>query len=362
MTTTPYFDITTNNKPMPFVSSCGYYLDVPDYGKQLMSGYEITKDGSVGEVLSQRFFPVMDLSTNDQYWNGSYSLQDASRVALADFIVASTPGSFDGARNNVTPVMTECEVHWVVNKIAASVTNGLLVEEVLETLKFESDLDSPWDPVDGSEFVANFSMTLQDPHAVTGSFSTFGLDNTTAFKAFIVWAGIAPSTLNLAPNIINEALLKFSWYLSVPRMLITGQNSPWEPPNNITQHMKDVIRVQNNMIRQNSNSQRGQAGQNVAIGKAWKNLQVVRVQWAWLTMPLSLLIISGIFLVATVVRSSKDKVGIYKTSALVSLFSNLEDQKEVEISEARRGYINSKAKNMRSSRLILPGFTKSISK
>jgi hypothetical protein len=361
MIATQYYDITTNAKPKPFVTSCGYYLDVPTYGKQLMSGYEITGDGTMGEVLAQRFFPVMDLSTNTQYWNGSYSLQNVSRVSLTDFIIATTPGGFNGARHNNTPVMTECEVHWVVQKIAASVTNGRLVEDLLETLQFSSDLNSPWDPVDGSEFVANFAMSLVDPHSTTGDLSTFGLDNTTAFKAFIVWSGIAPSTLNLSPKVDKDPVLRFSWYLSVPRVLIAGQESPWEAPKNVTQHIDNVIKVQNQQIRRNSNSRRGVAGQNVAVGQAWRNLQIVKVHWAWIAMPLSLLVISGIFLAATVVRSSKDKVGIYKTSALASLFSGVGNQNNVEMSEGRRGLIHARAKIIRSSRLILPGLTNSSS-
>lgn len=57
--------------------------------------------------------------------------------------------------------------------------------------------------------------------------------------------------------------------------------------------------------------------------------------------------ISGLFLLATVIRSSKDKARIYKTLALASLFTDLGDKKVVETGKNRRGVMNSKAKDMR---------------
>jgi hypothetical protein len=100
--------------------------------------------------------------------------------------MVSTPGSFDGALNNKTPVVTECEIHWVVNLIQANVTASILVEKALETLQFESDFDNPWDPADPTKYRANFSLTLPDPHSVTGNYSTFGLSNTTAYQVAAV--------------------------------------------------------------------------------------------------------------------------------------------------------------------------------
>lgn len=92
------------------------------------------------------------------------------------------------------------------------------------------------------------------------------------------------------------------------------------------------------------------------VGKAWKYIRIVKVEWPWLAIPLSLLLISGLFLIATVIRSSKDKVGIYKTSALASLFSGVGDQRPViqTEDETRRGYIRLRAKVMQSSQLIMP--------
>lgn len=359
--TTDYYKVWADSKPMPWVESCGYYLDVPNYGKQLMSGYEVQPNGSVGEVVSARFFPIMDLATNQQYWNGSYALRNVPSLPVSDFIVVSTPEGFDGARNNATPVATECAVYWVVNQLVASVSNGHLSEKILTTHHFESDLTDPWG-ADNQTYTANFSMTLPDPHSVTGSTSTFGMDNTTAFKVWEVWTAIAPSTYNLLSYGDYRNVQKYFWIATPPRLIVVDSpNFAWEPPNNITAHMANIILAQNQVLRRNSRRAPdprpggGESVANVAVGQAFRNVQILKVRWAWIAMPFSLLLISGFFLAATVLRSSRDDIGIYKTSALASLFGGLGERKDGEVGDdSRRGRINSRAKDIRSSRLMMP--------
>ena len=55
----------------PNVSSCGWYLNVPDAQSQLMSGYEVRPNGNVGEILDTRMFPFSDIWSNQQYFDGS---------------------------------------------------------------------------------------------------------------------------------------------------------------------------------------------------------------------------------------------------------------------------------------------------
>jgi hypothetical protein len=146
----------------PNVTSCGYYLNIPDSDDeppQLMSGYEVTADGSIGEVLATRFFSLSDILTHEQFFGGSVSFKNITHP-IVDFILASTPGGFDGAVKNTTPVVTECEVHWVVKKLQAKVVSGNLTEEALETLQVSSNFDNPWDPDDWRQYRENITMTL----------------------------------------------------------------------------------------------------------------------------------------------------------------------------------------------------------
>jgi hypothetical protein len=353
-----FFKIVTNNLPMPNVSSCGWYLDVPNNGKKLMSGYEVQADGTVGEILSTRFFPVMDVASNELYWNGSLNFKDVN-LPVVDFILASTPGGFDGARNNNTPTVTECEIHWVIKKLQASVNAGHLEEEALETIQFESDTNNPWDLVDGSIWTANFTKTLTDP--VSGVSTTFGMDNTTAFKVWEVWMELAPSTFNL-PVYPKQAIpvtgvpqsgpvFKF-WWASNPIARVAEMynlNSPWAPPNNVTEHMAEAVNVMNQVLRRNSLSTSRR--DDDAVGKAFIYVVLVSIRWKWLSLPLILLVFSLIFLIATVVRSTRDQdnIGIFKTSALAILFNGLGDdvQEQVGSGNNRMGYTRERARDIK---------------
>ncbi|TID18948.1 putative mannosyl-oligosaccharide glucosidase [Venturia nashicola] len=356
MSTVSLTEIYKNGNPVPNVTSCGHYMKVPGHQDQLMSGYQVLPDGSKGEVLSNRFFPIMDIYTNEVYFGGSPNYKGLKNW-VADFILVSTPGQFEGARQNNTPVITECEIHWVVKKIKSTVTAGILKEEeVGESLQFESNLDSPWDVDDPDSYVANFSMTLPDPHSFTGGKSMFGLDNTTAKKIWMVWAEIAPSTAVLPVAIDDSDIgpaLKFYWAADTANVIgvpdRTKPITPWDTPNNVTQHMSDAVTVMNQIVRRNTLSVRRR--QDISVGQAWITIVIVDIRWRWLSLPLILLIFSLMFLIATVVRSTKDadQIGIFKTSALAVLFNGLgEDvQERVGSGNMRMGATRERARDIK---------------
>jgi hypothetical protein len=310
----------------PNVTSCGYYMDVPNDMPQLMSGYEITANGSVGEVMATRFFPVTDLITNKQLFGGSINFKGVKNPVV-DFVVASTPNGFDGAIRNNTPVVTECEIHWVVKTIEAKISNGNLREEAVETIQFISDLDNPWNPDDPNWYAANFSLTLPDPHSFIGPNSTYGMDNTTARQVWQALTQLAPSTF-LRPAASNPVksgdVLKLEWLESPQRLAVVDQPSlPWDTPANISAQMAGAVAAMNQAVRRNPLSQRDR--HDVAVGQAIKYQIYVHVKWEWITFPVTLLLIGLVFLLWTVKRSAKDspKFGVWKNSTLPVLLNSL---------------------------------------
>jgi hypothetical protein len=181
----------------PNMSACGFWLHpnelevmpngsygklYPQFQPQLMSGYEVMPNGSVGQILATRFFPVQDMYSNRwPYFNGSPNFKDvlAPGLAVADFLVISTPGGYDGVMQNNTPVIHECMVQWVVKKMNATVVSGHLTEYEMETLHFESNLTdsyAPWDGIGSSDYLPTFNITIRDPHSLApNGYSTFGL-------------------------------------------------------------------------------------------------------------------------------------------------------------------------------------------
>jgi hypothetical protein len=336
----------------PNMTSCGWYLNVPDQLPQLMSGYEIDADGQVGEVLATRFFALTDILTNTLYFDGSIQFQDVPH-ALVDFVLVSTPDGFDGARRNATPVIQECEVHWVVKTVKSEVVDGELFEETMTVRQFESTTELTWDPDDSSVYAADFSMTLPDRHSVTGGESTYQVSNTTARKVNQVFMQMAPSTF-LLPSEKNPVktgpVLKVYWLGEYNRLVIVNEPSlPWDTPHNVTDHMAELVLVMNQVIRRNTLSSSHR--QDVSVGLAYKTVIIVDIRWEWITLPVALLVFSLIFLVTTIWRSSKDKenIGIWKTSALAILVNGLGEDVQgfVGAGNKKQGYVRRKAKDLK---------------
>jgi hypothetical protein len=65
---------------------------------------------------------------------------------------------------------------------------------------------------------------------------------------------------------------------------------------------------------------------------------LVQINWRFLSLPIILLVLSLLFLIATAVRSEKekDKIGIFKTSALAILFNGLGDDVQAQYGGGQR--------------------------
>lgn len=335
----------------PNVTSCGYYLNVPNNLPQLMSGYEIEADNTIGEILATRFLALSDVFTNERFFDGSISYGNIKNP-IVDFIVVSTPSNFEGAAANRTPIIRECEVHWVVQELEAKVSNNLLSESIIETMEFPSDLNNPWDPNDSDSYLANFALTLPDVHSLTGANSTYGMDNTTARKVWQVWTEIAPSTYT-RPSSKNPVqsgdVLKMNWLSSRPTLLqVFDSTLPWDASSNITAHMADAIHVMNQVVRRNTISQRHR--HDVAVGHAFQYVVMVQVNWPWVAFPVALLFTGLIFLLLTVWQSSKNKqeIGVWKGSALPALFRGpTSGHEELNLGGGELGHARTAARKMK---------------
>lgn len=62
-----------------------------------------------------------------------------------------------------------------------------------------------------------------------------------------------------------------------------------------------------------------------ALGVTWESQTIVRVRWAWLSLPCALLAATLLFFGITVAGTSKARLDIWKSSALALLFHGLED-------------------------------------
>ena len=315
------------NDSMPNMTSCGYYLDVPGHVSQLVSGYEVL-NGTIAETLAARVIALSDAYTNELYFNGSISFQNVTG-RIIDFIMATTPESFHGARTNGTPTLEECEVHWVVKEKEATVLNGNLQEHTRRTMFFPSS-DVYWDPMDPNVYTFSPSMTLHAPGNALDQWD-YGASNITARKIWQAWSLLAPSSLLRTSSrspVPDQAVYKAVWLQDPPRLVqLLKPSMPWEYPGNVSTHMARLVSTVDQVIRRNVLSETGQ--RDVAIGQVYRNAVMVRVNWAWFAFPATLWTFAVTFLTITIWRSStlERKESPYKSSLLPLLLDRKADGK-----------------------------------
>lgn len=332
----------------PNGTSCGYWLNSTSEFPVLMSGYLVesvnTSLGGAheGETLLMRTLPLMSPRLGSFYGSSIHFHHIRNRIA--DVIISGLPNT-DAVFRNDTPFIQECVLSWCIKTVKSSYYWANYEEEVLDT--FMNTTGGPYvygtspgplptDPV--FEYVEN--VTVRSPSAANDSLA-YGLSNDTALAVSLVFENIFPSFTTLEQNSEQQPTLRLP--LLGEHVLRFPDLNPWLPPNNVTLHMERLATAWTNAIRSSSSK-------NMTPGMAFTRETYVSVRWFWLTLPLSLLLFSLVFLAATIIKASREseRVGIWKTSAIATLLYGLPDymQKKITLSAAT-GTPRAKAKDLR---------------
>jgi hypothetical protein len=313
-----------------------------------MSGYLVESvqseagGASAGEALLMRALP---LTTNPKrrplYGNGSIKYKNVQNK-IHDVIFASTPnGQIENAYQNKTPIAQECMLAWCVRKYNSSSYLGNYEENIIETyLNTTGPGAHPFHFNDGnlttSPDVYMGNATIETP-AGEGT-SLFAVSNVTMVRTINVFDDVFPSFYT-AMNASDEPLLRCMTNDIAPRQRTLPMN-PWASPNNITQHLERLAAALTDAIRTSSSSE-------TVLGQAFSREPYVAVRWEWLTLPVSVVISSFIFLAATIF-SSAGQQDIWKTSAIATLIYNLPDDTQKRIrSPTQTGTPQSRAMNLK---------------
>jgi hypothetical protein len=343
-------DVYLRDKLYPNVTACGYWFK-HESTSVLMSGYVLNANGTRGDALSARIFGLTDPdpSSRRPIFGGTLRLGHL-RNPIADMLVAGTPDDVTGVYANKTPTLTECAFYWCVNTVQSSNYSGLYSETITNSVQLEVSNDTwPWytfpgrGGLFGNRYLSNYSLTLPgraqsalpDPAGKQSSHSdlSFNVYNLTALSTMLLMDEILPAYVTAPNGSAGSGSLRWlngGLFYGDPPEAITMQFNPWLPPNNISQHMENLATAMSVEVRNFQDS-----GVNVhqAPGIAWKQDTLVQVRWAWISLPIAVLALSLVFLVSTVVISSRDRgeVGIWKTSIIAVLFNGLGDEVQQSI-------------------------------
>jgi hypothetical protein len=337
---------------------CGYFLNRTSDAPVLMSGYileDIDDEPTKGEALIMRALPLTDMVDRFPLYQGSVNFRHV-RNPILDALIASVEGGASGVYRNETPVIHECVLAWCAKTIESSYAFGTYNETVTSTYVNTTSGPFPWTsvPVElegssaGTMTIYAEDINVTPPSSTRNLTSgvvyneTYHLSNTTASNVIIIFDDFFPSYYSAATS-TEKPMLRYKNFPDGPSFRELAFN-PLSAPNNITRHMERLATAMTNVVRSSDESN------DMLGGKAYNEENYVSVRWEWLTLPIGLLLISLVFLSATVVKSAmeRDRVGVWKTSAYATLLYGLPDEMQQKITRSSStGTPRAKAKELK---------------
>jgi hypothetical protein len=167
-----------------------------------------------------------------------------------------------------------------------------------------------------TEFRANITII---PPSMGRDTIAFGISNKTFLDLTLILDEVFLSMLTVS-NASAWPFIKVRTSFIDKVMFRAVRFSPWLAPNNVTRHMERMAQAMTNVIRSDSSSN------DLITGTAYSLETYVAVHWAWLTFPLAMLLLSIVFLAATMLKISGQShvdIGTWKTSAMPTLMYGL---------------------------------------
>jgi hypothetical protein len=338
------------------ITACGYWVNASSPSRVLMSGYSVDPVTNLPEeALEMRILPLVDEMTRaPAYGDGSLRFKNV-RNPIVDFFVVGASGGRGSVYQNVTPIAHECVLQWCVQTVETSAYWGKLSQNITSTWQEEKPAGNDeysWNViyVDGEMFDYTYerNISLTPPEQAQNAYSalmpniTFSIDNTTVLQTVFLMDDFAPLLVSL-DSASAQAQVKYEIPEYAGFRTREISENPWM---NMTEHIQTLAQIMSAAMRIST----GNTGQiDIMNGTAWDLRVHVEIRWPWIIMPLVLLGLSLIFLVATVIKSSKEEslVGIFKTSALAILFNVVGDEVQRSVGpNCRMGQARAKAREL----------------
>ncbi|CAO2655605.1 Nn.00g044080.m01.CDS01 [Neocucurbitaria sp. VM-36] len=336
-----------NQTTQPIGTACGYWLNATSDAPMLMSGYRVnnsTNSSTDGEALLMRtlslsssIFSVGPFSANPPY-NGSINFKDVYIPVLDAIIVSAADGTAASVYGKQRPVAQECMLSLCVKTFKSSYAWGNYEEIVTDTSLNTTRRQQPypWEvtPIhslgeDSFWVIFNGDVSIRPPSTAPNA-TEYGVSNETYTRMQVIFDDIFPSSLTVENATATPwwRVKLFAWGRNQLRPVRGVLNCPLLAPNNVTQYMEKLAISMTNVIRSHKSHE-------MVRGRAYTMTTFIAVHWEWLTFPLALLFFSLLFLVATIIKTSKSTnigIGMWKTSAMPTLIYSLPKDVQKDVS------------------------------
>jgi hypothetical protein len=337
--------------PYRNATTCGYFLNATSDAPILMSGYLFDQNKSVkSEALLMRALPLTTLADKlPLYGNGSIHFKHI-RNTIADVLIVSAEGGVaESVYQNRPPVAQECVLSWCVKTIKSSYDWGKYEEEVVETYLNTTSGPFPWEGFPYKDETGNGTdiFYMQDIHIDNGTtpdgreISGYGTSNRTANTIIQGFIDIFPSFTTTTDE-SAVPIMRYKTWKTGPSWTRQLDYNPWLAPN-VSIHMDRLATAMTNVVRSAKSNE-------MLAGQAFSRETYVSVRWEWLTLPIGLLLLSFVFLAATIFKSSieHEQLGVLKNSAILTLLYGVPDQMRNKLTRSSsRGTPRAKAKELK---------------
>ncbi|KAH7093060.1 hypothetical protein FB567DRAFT_162614 [Paraphoma chrysanthemicola] len=327
---------TSQNHTFENGTACGYFLNATSAMPVLMSGYRVNNgsDSEYGETLLMRTLPLVTNPERELLYDGSINFKNRNHPILDAFIVSSADGSADSVYRKEKPIAHECALSWCVKTIHSSYSWGVYKENITDVFLNTTRGPHPfrtsyWALEDVTENDYYGNISIYPPNASRDGLG-FGVSNDTNLDAIYIMDAVFPAVITVSTP-TAQPFLKYRASFADRVMWRAFRFSPWIAPTNITFHMERIATALTNVARSDPGSNEFVAGQ------AFAPETYVKVNWGWLAFPLAMLALCLMFLVATIIKTSKgtnEELGTWKTSAMPTLIYSLPQHLRQDLTKA----------------------------
>jgi hypothetical protein len=314
---------------------CGYFLNATSESPIFMTGHLIdTNITGAGEALIMRTLPLTSLMSKEPlYGNGSINFKSLRNTLMDILIISASQDKAGSVHQRTTPIAQECVLSWCVKTIASFYDHGVYQEDVIESHMNTTSGPFPWvaytfenDYENGTDIFYLQDINIAGTTSDQRTFSGYGTSNSTAASVMQGFIDLFPSFTTINRTSLNP-VMRYKTYRTGPAYTRLLRFNPWLAPNNVSTHMERLAIAMTNAMRSSPSS-------TMLAGKAYSVETYVAVHWSWLAFPFILLFLGLIFLVATILKTSKEgAVGIWKTSAMPSLIYGLPQEVQASLQQ-----------------------------
>ncbi|KAI6081849.1 hypothetical protein F4821DRAFT_16645 [Hypoxylon rubiginosum] len=203
-------------------------------------------------------------------------------------------------------IAQECMLYWCLNRYRAKVIQGVYYEDVLDTVKYGRTINP--DLLENDTYV--FQTNYSNPE-----YSTADNRNSAPFSVS-KWGSAALTDLlaqDLQVDIWSDDFGSIDDFLE----MADGYSAFPNIPLNMAPFFEAMSISLTTSVKSNLYDE---AGTQFVMGQATKTVSMVRVRWAWISLPISLQVVTLGLLCYVVANTSRQKLPVWKNSILATIF------------------------------------------